>query len=382
MVSTLNDRLQAKATFYKTKVKDANLSSVTTEVSTLGNNTYYLRNLEAWGTASALTDLGGRAGQAVGWEWYWNWALVDHGFDGAYNNYNTPLVLNDPSTIKETAAINSWLSQMMPQSWFDAYGFPVNVAKAKAGDYAGAIAGWGPTSGVGGVQPAGGGRINGVWPTGTVDNESKGVEFELVGEPIKGWNISLNVTKTTASQTALGANMSNFIEASYKKYQSPAGDLRLWWGGDKTVREYYTENIWSAYQFQKASAGRLVPEMTPWRYNLTTNYDFRSGLLKGANIGGSYRWEDHTIIGYALNAAKDNLDVNKPYWSNTRSYIGLWAGYSRQLTSKIGWRIQLNVNEAGKKPHLIPISVQPDGSPGAFRINEGQTWTLTNTFTF
>ena len=382
MVSTLNDRLQAKLTFYKTKVQDANLSTVTTEVSTLGNNTYYLRNLEAWGTASALLDLAGRAGKAVGWEWYWNWALVDHGFDGAYNNYNTPLVLNDPSTLKETTAINSWLSQLMPQSWFNAYGFPVDVAKAKAGDYTNAIAGWTPTSGVGGVQPAGGGRINGVWPTGTANNESKGVEFELIGEPIKGWNINFNVTKQNASQTSLGAQLSSFIEASYKKYQSPAGDLRLWWGGDQTVRDYYTQNIWSAYQFQKGSSGRLVPEMSPWRYNLTTNYDFRSGPLKGANIGGGYRWEDKTIIGYALNKTLDNLDVDKPYWGSSHDYIDLWAGYQYNITPKINWRIQLNVRELGKKANLIPISVQPDGSPAQFRINEGQSWTLTNTFSF
>jgi hypothetical protein len=396
VVSTLNDRLMAKVTFYKTKVQDANLSSVTTEASTLGNNTYYLKNLEAWGTASALTDLAGIAGKAVGWDWYWNWAEIagvpgtaEHQWDFAYWD-PTPTgtaesrarFMAHPETVKELAAVNSWLDQMLPQSWFDAYGFPVDVAKVKAGDYAGAITGWSATAGVGGVQPAGGGRISGQWPTGTVNNESKGVEIELVGEPIKGWNIQLNVTKTTAAQTALGADLSSFIESSYKKYQSPAGDLRLWWGGDKTVRDYYTENIWSAYQFQLQSNGRLVPEMTPWRYNITTNYDFRSGPLKGANIGASYRWEDHTIIGYGLNKTQDNLDINKPYWSPTRDYVGLWAGYSRNITPKINWRIQLNVNEVGRSPSLIPISVQPDGSPGAFRINEGMTWQLTNTLSF
>lgn len=382
IISSFNDRLMLKITHYKTTVKDANITSVTTEASTLGSNTYYLRNLEAWGTASALLDLAGPKGAAVGWEWYWNWALVDHGFDGAYNDVNSALYKNDPSTIKEYAAVQSWLSQMLPQSWFDAYGFPVNVAKAKAGDYAGAIANWTPTSGVGGVQPAGGGRINGVWPTGTVDNESKGWEFELVGEPIKGWSISANASKTMASQTALGKSLSDFIEASYKKYQSAAGDLRLWWGGDKTVRQYYTENIWSAYQFQLNSSGRLVPEMSPWRVNLTTNYTFNRGALKGFNVGGAYRWVDHTIIGYALNDKKDNLDVNRPYWAAAEDHIDLWVGYERKLTEKVNWRIQANVRNAGERPNLRPISVQPDGSAGAFRIQEGFTWQLTNTFSF
>jgi hypothetical protein len=377
-------------------VKNADLSSVTTEASTLGNNTYWLKNLEAWGTASALTDLAGRDGKAAGWEWYWNWAMIQGEPGTGANAWNasywdpTPAgtaeskarFLAHPETVKQTAAINSWLSQMLPQSWFDAYGFPVNVAKAKAGDYANAIPGWSATSGVGGVQPAGGGRINGEWPTGTADNVSKGYEFELMGKPLQGWNVQVAITKTTASQTALGANLINFIESEYKKYQTPAGDLRIWWGGDDPIRKVFTTNIWSAYQFQLQSNGRMVPEMTPWTYKFTTNYDFQSGALKGANVGLSYRWEDHSIIGYALNSTKDNLDINHPYWNSARTYLGAWAGYSHNLTSKINWRIQLNVNELGKKAHLIPTSVQPDGSPAGFRINEGMNWTLTNTFSF
>jgi len=384
VVSTLNGRLSFKATYYKTTVANANLTTVTSEASTLGANTYYLTRLEAWGTASALMDLAGMAGQFPGWEWYWNWAEVDSGFSGQYLNPNSAAFLNSPSTAKEKTAIQSWLSQMLPQSWFDAYGFPVNVEKVKAGNWASAIsnAAWQPSSGVGSVQPAGGGRINGAWPTGTVNNESKGWEFEIIGQPLKNWNLSFNASKQTASQTALGANLVNFIEASYQKYQSPAGDLRLWWGGDQTVRAYYTQNIWSAYQFQLASNGRFVPEMAPWRFNLVTTYNFDRGLLKGAYIGGGYRWQDGVIIGYGLNAKKDNLDINKPYWGPRYDWVDLWAGYERKLSSKINWRLQLNVRNVGKSPYLQPISVQPDGSPGQYRIQEGQVWTVSNTFTF
>ncbi len=384
IVNTLNDRLTLKATFYKTNVKDANLSSTTTEVSTLGSNTYYLKNLEAWGTASALMNIAGMNGQMPGWEWFWSWAEVDHGFSGAYTNPTSAAFLNDPSTVKEKAADASWLSQMMPQSWYDAYGFPVNVAKAQAGDYAHAISNgaWNPFSGVGGVQPSGGGRINGSWPTGTVDNESKGVEFEVTGQPTKNWNLSLNASKTKASQTALGASLVNFIEGQYAKYQSPAGDLRLWWGGGDTFRKTYNTNIWSAYQFQLQTNGKMVPEMSPWRFNLVTNYNFDRGLLKGLNIGLGYRWQDGVILGYALNAAQDNLDVEKPYWGKSQDAVDLWAGYERKVSQKITWRIQLNLRNVGDSAHLQPISVQPDGSPAGFRIEEGMTWQLTNTFSF
>ncbi|OIQ98030.1 ferrichrome-iron receptor precursor [mine drainage metagenome] len=383
VVSAFDGRLQFKATYYKTDVKDANLASVTTEVSTLGSNTYYIKNLEAWGTASAMLDLAGRAGGAAGWEWYWNWALVDNGWNSIYNDPTGSAFKNNASTQAQTTAINSWLAQMNPQSWYDAYGFPVNVAAAKAGDWQHAISGWTPFSGVGGLQPSGGGRINGAWPTGTADNESKGWEFEVVGSPVKGLNVSLNASKTFASQTALGANLVNFLNQMYTKYSSPAGDLRLWWGGDATLRQYFMQNIWSAYQFQLQTNGKMVPEMAPWRFNLITNYTFPdSGRLKGFNVGIGYRWEEKHILGYALNATMDNLDVDKPYWSPSYDYVDAWMGYQRKISHDLTWRIQLNMRNIGRGPQLVPISVQPDGSPAGFRIQEGMTWTVTNTFSF
>ncbi len=384
VLSTLNDRVQLKATIYDTLVSDANLSSVTTEVSTLGNNTYYTYLLEAWGTGSALTDLGGMAGQAPGWEWYWDWAEVDHGFPGTYLNPTSAAFLNDPSTAKEKAAIASWQAQMQPQSWYDAYGLPINVAAVKAGDFAHAISGgaWQPTSGIGAIQASGKGRINGSYPTGTVNNESKGVEFELYAQPTKNWNITANASKQKADEVSLGGPLVSFIEAQYQKFQSPAGDLRLWWGGDQTLRDYYTQNIWAPYQFQKAGAGRMVPEMSPWRFNLINNYNFDHGLLKGVNVGFAYRWQQGQIIGYALNATQDNLDPDKPYWGKSEYWVDVWAGYSRKLSSKVEWRIQLNLRNLDSRPHLSALSVQPDGSTGQFKIEEGQTWELSNTFTF
>mgnify|MGYP005852666619 CR=1 FL=1 len=395
VLSMLDDRLQFKATYYETKVKDANISSVTTQASTLGSNTYYLYLLESWGTASALLDLAGREGGAVGWEWYWNWAMVDGNsvpgagdfpaaWDSAYNDLTSPTFLNHPSTIAQNAAISSWLSQLPEQSWFDAYGMSVNREAAAAGDWRNAIAGWTPTSGVGGVQASGGGRINGSWPTGTVNNLSKGWEFEIVGSPTHNLNVSLNASKTHASQTALGASLVDYIEAANEKYQSPAGDLRLWWGGDATLRRYWNENIWSAYQFQLQTNGKLVPELAPWRANLIMNYSFDQGLLKGTNVGFGYRWQDKRVLGYALNddPISPNLDVNRPYWSSTEDWLDVWAGYQRQISEKLTWRLQINVRNVGKDPYLSKLSVQPNGQPAMYRINEGMTWQVSNTFSF
>jgi hypothetical protein len=57
-------------------------------------------------------------------------------------------------------------------------------------------------------------------------------------------------------------------------------------------------------------------------------------------------------------------------------------GYGRKLTDKIAWHIQLNLRSVGQKARLIPISVEPDGTVAGVRIEEGQTWFVTNTLTF
>ena len=231
VLNTLNDRLQLKVTWYETIVRNANISSVTTGSSTLGDYEYELASLEGWGTASALMCLAGVNGQAPGMGWYWNYASMDD--PAAVPDSDDPYAdafLNHPTTQLELAAIQSWLDQMQPQSWYDAFKIPINVAKAAAGDWANSVEGWdGSTGYVTGINPLGGNRINGVYPTGTVDNKSEGVEFEVVGQITDNWNISINASKQTASQIALGSGMVDFIEAQHEKFQSPAGDLRLWW---------------------------------------------------------------------------------------------------------------------------------------------------------
>ena len=389
-ISTLNDRLTFKATYYKTDVTDANIASVTTATTTLGANSGSLANLEAWGIGSALMDLAGIQGYTAngysGMDWYWNWANVDAGFPGgALSDIHSAAFQNNASTIAEKAAIQSWLDQMQPQKWFDAFGFSVDVAKAKAGDWAHAVKNgkWQPENYVGDVaNTPGGGKINGSYPTGTVNNESKGWEFEVIGQPTKNWNVSLNASKQTAEQVALGSNLVNFLEQLHAKYATPAGDLRLWWGGDNNLRTVFNRDVYSAYLFQKETNGKMVPEMAPWRFNFVTNYRFDHGFLKGFNFGGGYRWQDGKILGYALNAKQDNLDVNKPYWSKSEDWVDLWVGYERKIRSDIQWRIQLNVRNVGATPHLSPISIQPDGSGAQYRIEEGMTWTLANTFSF
>lgn len=382
MVDTLNGRVHLKMVWYETTVKDANISSVLSSESSLGGTAAGVWQFTKWALGAGMQGLAGMAGDpaANNFAYLWNWALAAEPTNTALADVNSDAFKNHPQTIKQKAAIQSFLENMPEQSFWDAYAIPVNVAAAKAGDWNNAIGGWKVSQGnweIGGNQ-----TINGVPPTGTVDNVSKGVEIELVGKITPNWNVAVNASKQTASQLKLGDAFVEFVEAQAAFYASPAGDLRLWWGGDDRVGDVWDRSVGAAYRFQKETNGKLVPEMSPWRLNVVTNYVFDSGLLKGANLGGAYRWQDGHILGYALKSDFSNLDVNKPYWGDSEDAIDLWVGYERKLTDRIRWRIQLNLRNVGQSVTLVPISVQPDGTPALQRIREGQTWAVTNTFSF
>jgi outer membrane receptor protein involved in Fe transport len=385
VLSALEDRISLKVTWYDTKVKDADIPGG----NALGQNVWFLNSMQAWGTAACQIIKAGRRNEASGLESFWDYAMVDENKwgDPIWTNGTSPEVVNHPSMVKQLAAVQDWLKTMPNQSYFDAYGYAVNVAKAQSSDWnqnktAIANGTWNMYSGIGSIQPANGNRVNGQTPVGTIDQESKGVEFELTAQPLRHWDLSVNVAKTQASRGDLGTAFVNWIEGQKTRLDGPAGDLRLWWGGDQTYRQYYDQFIYQAYLFQKEAKGQMAPEIRPWRFNLISNYRFEHGFLKGVNVGGGYRWQDDVILGYRLNDKQTQLDVNRPIKGASEDGMDLWAGYERQLTKGLRWRVQLNLRNVGDKAHLVPVSANPDGSYALMRVVDGMQWTIRNTFEF
>jgi len=393
VVSLLDDTLSIKVGKYETKVKNANLPGGS---SILGGNQYYLYQLEAWGTANALMYLFGREGLDPNQSWHWNWAGIDATGDGGNPDYapTTDAFKNHPSTLAQTAAIDAWF-EGMDQQFFTNYAINADVAALKAAyaSYkssgniqplidAARASGFTVGTYTTGFSSQNNGQINGISPNGTIDNTSEGYEIEVNWTPTPNWNLQINAAKTNAYRESLGKAMLDYIDQQWSRLQGPAGDIRLWWGGDNTIRRYYEDNIISAVEFQKESIGFLVPEMRPWRFSAITNYTFNEGAFKGFNIGGAYRWEDKQILGYGLKSDLSGLDVQKPIYGETEDHLDLWVGYQRDLTKDIRWRIQLNLRNVGESTGLTPISVNPDGVIAAQRITEGMSWQVTNTFSF
>lgn len=390
VIRALDDKLSIKVSKYETQVKNGNLPG---GASLIGGNQYYINQLEAWGTATALSLIYGHNGLEPNSPWFWNHAQhydpdIEYGISPS-----DPAYINHPRTIEQQAAAADFI-RGMDQTFFDNYLIPVDVPALQAafetyastGDINALLAESTAYYPLGSytttLTSLGNNQINGITPNGTIDNTSEGYEIEINYRPRPNWDIQVNASKTTAFREDLGAPMKEFINAQYQRFQGPAGDMRIWWAGERTIQEFYEQNIISALRFQEESIGFDVPELRPWRFSVISNYRFEEGRLKGWNLGGSYRWMDEQILGYGLKDDLSGLSVENPIYGDPEGYVDLWFGYERQLTEKVRWRIQANLRNVGKSNSLVPISVNPDGIVAASRIQVGMSWALTNTFSF
>jgi len=223
----------------------------------------------------------------------------------------------------------------------------------------------------------------------TEDTISRGYEFELNGQITQNWRVTANAARTTAERNNVGGTALTDFVTRYEKAlnTTAAGDLRIWWGGagNETTKYQWNNNIGSSYHMLKLLEGTNTPELRKWRFNLVNNYDFRSGFMKGVNVGGGVRYESSIIIGYPV---VDNggpsvfYDLQSPYHGKGETNFDFWVGYTRKVWKNLEWNIQINVRNAFVGDELVPINTQPDGSVAAYRIRPPQTWQVTNSIRF
>jgi hypothetical protein len=164
------------------------------------------------------------------------------------------------------------------------------------------------------------------------------------------------------------------------------------WGGytdQGAWAQAFTSNLWAPYNVQKALTGSDQPELRKWHFNAISNYTFDRGALKGFNAGGAFRWEDRPTLGFGIHNAQITpdsklwiADVNQPLKGPADKHFDLWVGYEHKLSSKVHWRLQLNLRNVGEKVRLVPITLLPDGSVAQSRIQEGTTYELSSKFSF
>jgi outer membrane receptor protein involved in Fe transport len=373
-LTMLNDKVSLKWTHYETTVSNATLDQ-----NGIGGQ-YLIGAVEAWGQRAAYkfknepgiwpaSTIYGTASDGTPVTWRPAGPVVQ---DAAGNYAYTQDVI-DATNARMQASLNAWFATQVPAGMQDAW----------------ALTNYGSAS----YDAATNFGASGLVVTGSTISE--GDEFEVYANLKPGWDLSFNAAKTTAQRTNLAKPYVDWITKRWTEFQGPAGDMRLWGGDDdwqdapghtgESARGKFRRETMSGFNLWNALDGADVPELRPWRFNVVSNYSFQSGMLKGTNLGVSYRWQDKSVTGFPVvtNAEGELVyDVNNPYKGKSEDSIDLWVGYETKITDKVTWRTQLNVRNLLASDDLIPVTVQPDGSYAAMRIPEPRTISLSNTISF
>jgi len=372
------DAFHGRASLRFTKFKTVDNNAQASYGQPLGTNGWMIDSLPVWTVTMAASALAveeyGVANvpkDLADANWLWQWA-VDH-----------------PTVAKQIAAsLKTDFAAMFPQSYWDQYGSNVDITAVKNGDWLHVLKNnnipW-PWNGTANHS------IHGQTPIIDQNLVSEGYELEATIKPVKNWDITFNGAKVKAYQTSLGAAASSYLNNMAKLWlDSPIGKVANWGGYTDygAQKQNFMQNLWAPYLTQVALTGSDQPEVKKWRFNIVSNYKFDRGFAKGINVGLAYRWEDRAILGYGTHLATVYgesawiTDVNQPLYGPTESHVDLWVGYEHKLTSKINWKVQLNLRNVTEHAGLIPISLEPDGSVAQSRIKSGQTYELSSVFTF
>jgi hypothetical protein len=377
-LSAFDEKLILKVNRYKSQMTNANIRG------SLGGGQYLIGAVEAWGQQAASKFREAAAGGTATWPASEVYGTASDGtvvtwrpagaLQGTSGNWQYSQAEIDATAARMNASINAWYATQAPAAFQQFWGMS---------NYAAGGGSWSEPSAL----------------AVTGDTASEGWEYELIANPIRGLNVSVNAAKTSARRFNLAQSYVDWINKRWADFQGPAGEMRLWggdddsstfYGGDaahggETARAKYGRETMASFNLWKALEQSDVPELRPWRFNVVANYDFQSDRLRGFNVGGSYRWQDKSVTGFPVIANPDGsyrYDVDRPYKGESEDVTDLWVGYQRKLTDRIHWRIQINVRNVFYDDGLVPVTVQPDGSPAAYRIPEPRTWYVTNTFTF
>ena len=255
---------------------------------------------------------------------------------------------------------------------------------------------------------------------GTQDSKAKGVELQLTYNPLPNWRIKLTGSRDRATYKNIAPQYDAWLAQRLPVWEAMAAPeipdftdptsgvryslSRFWTGygytgvarventdGNTSAQAYHNNVVVSQVALAKALEGAVSPMQRQYRGSLLTGYDFREGRLKGVGLGGSARWASKAAIGFYGKVGDPrnaptviNLnDVTRPIYDDGDFQSDLWISYSRRiLNNRIGWKLQLNIENWTEGGRLMPTQVNFDGSPWAYRIIDPRRFVLTSTFNF
>ena len=287
-------------------------------------------------------------------------------------------------------------------------------------------------SGPGNGQQGTGNTVTGGYsnPEATNTYAAAGYDLELTYNPLPNWTIKFTGSRQSAQLSAVdlqakayqavrmpywttavapaaysgvytnwagaGSTAITYLGSFWNSYGygDNTGDTGGPNGGPQTVGNYYNGIVTIPIAVEEAAQGSDVPELTPYSWNVLTNYQVVSGPFKNLGIGGGLRWMSTTVEGYygatqasLLNASGQVAadDITKPIYTPAQLHVDAWISYAFKLpwdNGKIKCTVQLNCVDLTSNGYILPIQFNLDGSDYVYRIVPPRQWSLTTRFSF
>lgn len=189
-----------------------------------------------------------------------------------------------------------------------------------------------------------------------IDIFSKGYEAEFVANPVPGFTVRVGYSYTDRWRGNFFKEVYSYFPPKYEEWRKlAAGDPVLL----DTINTQITDiesKLDAQYVRQKAPFATR-----PHKANATARYAFRDGMLKGAFLGGSMRYQSKNFISTDTATGTD-------YWGTPTLFGDVFVGYrSRMKWMKAQYNVQLNVNNVTNS-YLVGVGRYNSNYTGLYRV--------------
>jgi hypothetical protein len=264
---------------------------------------------------------------------------------------------------------------------------------------------------------------SGVSVGATQDSKAKGTELQVTFNPTSSWTVKLTGSKQQSTYTNIAPQYDAWLAARLPKWTTSAApdipdfiepatsrrwSLKNFWtgygytnvayaentDGNTSAQAYFNNVVVSQVALAKALEGARSPLERQYHGSILTNYTFREGRFKGFSFGGAERYESRAAIGFfgkvgdPINSPTviNISDVTRPVYDSGNYYTDAWVSYATKIYhDRIGWKIQLNVNNLFNRYNVLVMPNPTTGFNGpliATLDNQPRSYTATTTLSF
>ena len=237
----------------------------------------------------------------------------------------------------------------------------------------------------------------------TADRESTGYELELWANPTENITVRFTGSMGDAIDQNAMKGWGNWIEARADYYEAWA----TWEGTHRLIGSNQTLNrsnssvsnrfasvspAYSTLSTIPLGEGTRVGQNVGLRTNTTVRYSFKTGALKGLDIGATYRYREASVIGYVAVPATDAFagfpypptastdfratDLDQPVYGKAQKDTDLFLAYRGKLKER-RYTLRFNVRNLFDNVGVVPQRADSSGKVSVYNFHAPRTYSFT-----